>query len=72
MMSNFDDPDLPADAAAGVPIGTVAARTGVGTAVLRAWEQRYGFPYGVWTVIVERSWYHGPLPPWTQVWRRMG
>jgi len=29
---------------AGVPIGTVAERTGVSATVLRSWEQRYGFP----------------------------
>lgn len=28
----------------GLTIGAVAARTGVGEAVLRAWERRYGFP----------------------------
>ncbi|MEQ1788279.1 MAG: MerR family transcriptional regulator, partial [Acidimicrobiales bacterium] len=30
--------------AAGLTISAVAARTGVSVAVLRAWEQRYGFP----------------------------
>jgi DICT domain-containing protein len=29
---------------AGAPIGTVAARTGVNAATLRAWEVRFGFP----------------------------
>ena len=32
------------DPAAGMSIGVVAAQTHVSVAVLRAWEQRYGFP----------------------------
>lgn len=32
------------DTAAGLTIGAVAARTGLGVPVLRAWEDRFGFP----------------------------
>lgn len=41
MMSSSSHPS-PAE---GLTIGAVAARTGVGVAVLRAWESRHGFPH---------------------------
>lgn len=36
---------MPSDAAEGLTIGAVSARTGIGAAVLRAWEARHGFPH---------------------------